>query len=344
MTRLGQGAYVGFGLGAHGTDMTNSDMQLFMVLLGDSDGLQLERDVIEFPDMLDEFEAAHDGLLKAGRRRITGTLTLRATYDGLQDLLRMVTGHAVSPSGSSPWTYAFSPASRVGGSHYVLANSYVLGIEVFRGQNVAGTVANSTFYQNCTIQQMQWNFNDDGSVTVALTIIGGGYTISAKTASPSYTSDYIIMPTGQANPNNLVELDGTAYPCFSADILLNTGLDFRHDLTAIGTLAVMPANKFQCSGNFEIEVPDDTFLNKLDDPEGSRFNAGTFHIYGGTSGSRQLIFTFDEIILNSPAEPRASSLGPVRMSMAWTARSSAVGTPSVDISVMNGESAYTLTP
>ena len=51
MVRLGQGAYVGFGLGAFGTDMAAADMELFFRVTDAFDSMQVERDRIEFNDL-----------------------------------------------------------------------------------------------------------------------------------------------------------------------------------------------------------------------------------------------------------------------------------------------------
>jgi len=340
MVRLGQGAYVGFGLGAFGTAMTNADMELFFRVTDAFDGIQVERDRIEFADLTSEYKLA--SLIKAGHRRVTGTISLMATFDGLQDILRMVTGHNVASSGTvGTYSWAFSPPTRTSGSHYVLANGYALGIEVYRGDNTAAGALQSTFYQDCTIQQCQVSFEPNGFVQITLTFIGTHYTLNTKTVSPTFKTNYMVTPTGQvAGANDFLTLDGGGYICHGAGFTINTGLDFRHDITSIGTLLPMPSGKQEISIDAEIESDDDTFLNILDDPEGSRFSSGTFLLYG--SASEQLLVSFDELVLNSPAEPRAAGLGPVRTSLSMEAQSSAVGTPAYTITLTNAESAYTL--
>lgn len=338
MVRLGQGAYVGFGLGAFGTDMAAGEMELFFRVTDAFDSLQVERDRIEFNDLTSEYKLAD--LLKAGHRRVTGTISLMATYDGLQDLLRMLTGHDVAATGTAtPYTWAFTPVARTGGAHYVLAGERALGIEIFRGAATTAGSINSTFYQDCVIQQVQFSFEPNGFVQLTLTFIGSHFTQGAN-GTPVYKGTYMVTPTGQANPNDFLELDGSAYICHGATVTINTGLDFRHDVTAIGTLFPMPSGKLEITVDAEIETDDDSLLAKLDDPEGSRFNAGLIHLYD--DANNQLQISFDELVLNSPAEPRAAGLGPVRTSLSMEAQSSAAGTPAYGITLTNAENAYTL--
>lgn len=332
MVRLGIGSYVGFGLVGYATNGTNADMDMYFAVGGDFDVLQVERDRLEFDDLTSDFQ--HVTAMVAGHRRVTGSVKLKATYGGMQDLLRAITGHNDAPAvAGGGFQYDFVPVSRANAAHHIFGSTpRGWCIEVFRG----GTATNSTFYQGCVITSAKFSFKPNSYVEVDLTFVGRGYTRTAKTASPTFKTDRIKTPTGQSDT---LQLGGTYYVCHSADIEISLQVEGRYDVGAIEMKQPLPTAKQMLKLTAEIEVDDDSFLDKLNDPEGSRFTGGNA-LAIVESATKSLSWTFDELLLESPSEPRATSLGVVKTQLSMTAQAATVSVPSYSVSLINLESAY----
>ena len=330
MARLGAGSFVGLALLGFATDGVAADIDMWFPVEESFDGLQAERDLITFNDLSGDFESTPT--LAAGQRRVTGTLKLKATYGGLQDLLRAITGHNSAPTGSGPYTYSFTPVPRSSSSHYVFGSTpRGWCIEVFKG----GSAANSTFYQGCVISSVKIAFKPNSLVEIDLSFQGRKYTSSAK-STPTFKVDRIKTPTGQVA--NMISLGGTQYVTHSADLEIALNVEPRYDVSAVDPLQPLPSSKQGVTLSCEIETDDDAFLARLDDPETQRFTSGSLSIV--ESASRSLIFTFDELVLKPPAEQRATSLGLVKSSLTMMAMASTITGPSYTVALINSESAY----
>lgn len=344
MVRLGQGAFIGFGDMSTGYAVNGAaaDIQLRFVVDDAFDNPQLERDVIEFNDLTSQYQ--NTAVLKAGQRRVTGNVSLRVTYDGLQDILRMITGHDVTPAGSPNNSYAFVPVDNISGSHYWLGSPQRnLVMEVYRG----GGVANSVFYQGIEISQAVFRFDANSYVMLELTFVGRGYTITAASTTPAFKSSFAVTPVGQAGA--FLSLGGTAVTTRSATVTINLNLEPRYDVSGIDPLLPLPGGKTTIQLACEIERDDDTDLNILDDPENARFAsvgspataAGTLELQ--SAANNQLNWTFDELILQAPAENRAAGLGQTLSSLTMDVYASSLTATPYTVTLISDENAYNLT-
>lgn len=335
--RLGQGSYVGFGVVTpYSTVGSNADITQYFQVVAGFDNLQLERDILEFDDLTNNWMDTN--LLVGGQRRVTGSVTLRVFFDGLQDILRMVTGHNVGVTGSGPYTYAFVPFEKSSSSHYWLGTtSRGMVIELYRG----GGVANSVFYQGAEISEIRFNFTQNAFVDMQITFIARGYTIGAKTASPTYPTDPVFTPTGQDFASDpFLVLGGTSYHVRgTASVVVTNAVDFNYDISAIETDIPLPTGKDTATIEAEVEVDDDTLLNVLDDPEGSRFSNAIVKVEQQTNGST-LQFTFEEGVLRAPAESRPQSQGIQLARLTAEAWTTSPSTPAYTATLINQDSAY----
>lgn len=338
--RLGKGSFVGMGLVSptYTTDGTSADMDFFLPVAGGFDNLQLERDVLEFDDLTSDWPDATK--IQAGQRRITGSLTLRASYAALPDILRMLLGHNAGVTGTTaPFTYALTPLSKTDTSHYWLGSTLrTWCIELYRG----GSVANSVFYQGCQITEFRLNFTPNAFVELVLTFIGRGFTKTAKSGAPSFAADFAYTPTGQAAATiGFLELDDVEQKVKgTASIVISSGIDFNFDITGIETFLPVPTSKDTVMVEAEVEVTDDALLDVLDDPVGSRYLKVALELDNteNTSGMR---IEIDQAILEAPAESRPQNHGIqlARMSLKGYAQNDTV--PAIaSFTITNQESDY----
>ncbi len=258
--RLGHGAYIGIGSpAAFGTNGTQSDIVSYWAVDEAADNLNLERDLLEFNDLTAPWKLSD--LVKAGRRRVTGSVTLKCTWSGLQDILRFLVGHNVSPTTSAPYTYAF--VSLVPSGWWHLSNNRGLCIEMYRG----GGLTNSVFYQGCVITELSFKFESNNYVELAISFIGRGYTIgtrSAPTFPCAFETDFMVTPTGQSGSGEeffqmkMPSGSLTEYTCRSCTVTINTGVDAREDVTSIETLLPYPTEKMSVKLDAEWELGPET--------------------------------------------------------------------------------------
>ena len=334
MTRFGQGAYVGIGVKTpYATDGVGADINLWYVVDDGHDNLQLERDVLEFETLTGDFMSTD--VIKAGQRRVTGSLTLKVPLAGLQDLLRVVTGHDVAPSGVGPYIYPFVPAARESSAHYMLGTTKRhLVIELFRG----GGVANSLFYQGCVITEIALSFEQNNYVEATLTFLGRGFVIGAA-STPSYLGDFAKTTTGQVGA--FLDLGGTPFVAKGASVTITTGLALLYDLTGIEPLGIQPEGKVLCAVTAEVEADDDTLANRLDDPETAttgRFSSGALTLT--LTANLILAFTFDELVLAAPVEPRAAGFGQTYAALTLNAWASSHIGQAYTVTLTNNDAAY----
>ena len=319
--RIGQGAFIGIGETAFATNGTKADIKLTWNIDDGADSMQVERDIIEFNDLTSQWKNA--ATIKEGHRRVTGSVTLKATGGGLQDILRMVTGHNVTVSGSSPYTYDFVPPNW--STNYWLANTKGLCIEVFRG-GTQGT-DDSVFYQGCQISELSMKFEPGSFVELSMSFIGRGYTIGTSSVMGTVNTtktDYMVTTTGQNQSSSpFLQLDPgdglDDYVCKSATITLTPGIDVRNDVTGVEGLLPYPTGKWEVKLDADIEVKDDTMLDKLNNPSDAsgtsgRFIQGKLHL---DEGSYDLTWLFDALTLQSPAESRTAGIGVTTTSVSF---------------------------
>ena len=334
MTRFGQGAYVGIGVKTpYATDGVAADIKLWYVVDDGHDNLQGERDVLEFETLTGDFMSTDT--IKAGQRRITGSLTLKVPLAGLQDLLRAITGHDIPPTGVGPYVYSFVPVARDSASHYMIGTTKRhLVLELFRG----GAAANSLFYQGAAVTEIQLTFEQNNYVEVTLSFIGRGWAITAK-STPSYLGDFAKTTTGQAAA--FLDLGGVVYTAKGATVTITTGLALLYDLTGIEPIGIQPEGKVLCVLTAEVEADDDTLIDRLDDPETAgtgRFSSGTLTLF--LTANLILVFTFDELVLAAPVEPRAAGFGQTYSSLTLNAWASTHTGQAYTVTLTNNDAAY----
>ncbi len=334
MTRFGQGAYVGIGVKTpYATDGVAADIKLWYVVDDGHDNLQLERDVLEFETLTGDFMSTD--VIKAGQRRVTGSLTLKVPLEGLQDLLRAMTGHDVSPTGVGPYVYAFVPVARDSASHYMIGTTKRhMVIELFRG----GSGATSLYYQGCIATEIQLAFEQNNYVELTISFVGRGFAITAK-STPTYLGDFAKTTTGQAGA--FLDLGGDTHVAKGATVTITTGLALLYDLTGIEPLGIQPEGKVLCSLTAEVEADDDTLANRLDDPETAttgRFSSGSLTLT--LTANLVLVFTFDELVLAAPVEPRAAGFGQTYAALTLNAWASTHTGQAYTVTLTNNDSAY----
>lgn len=340
--RLGAGAYLAFGSSAaYATDAVAADMDVGHYIDEAADNLQVERNVLEFADLFSQWPLKTTR--KAGHRQVTGSVTLKATWSGLQDILRFLTGHNVAVSGTGPYTYAFVPADW--SSNWWITNNRALTIEIFRG----GSFANSVFYQGCEIQELSVKYESGAFVELTLNFIGRGYTIGAK-SSQALNTDFICTPTGQSqstDPFFQFNAGGglTTYVTRSLTVTITTGIDFRRDVTGIEPLLPYPTEKWTTKVDAEFEIGDENLLTILDDPEGSSITEARVELDNNQSGAnnRNLLWTFDDVKLESPAEARAASIGVMVASISGMAEAATAASQAFNVTLINGQNGYQIT-
>lgn len=340
--RLGFGSYVGFGVklasGSTKGGHAATDVKFWMRVDEGFDDITTQRDRLQFQDMFSEDEvAAH---VKPGQRKVDGTLSLKLTYDGLQDLLRFFTGHNVAVSGAGPFTYAFVPVAYNNAAHcWAGTTERLMTIEVHRGG-----VTNSTYYYGCVLSSLQIAFEGNARVTAVLGVKGRGFKVGTANA-PVFNTDPMVTPTGQATA--LFQLQSVGYSCNKAQISIDTGLDFNFDVSQIETSLPVIAKKRSVKINAELRVPDDqTWLDRLDNPDAALADDVIITLDNGAAAGalRQLIFTFPNCKTDSPAEPRVRSIGAVTLALQMTGMSSTGAVPAYSVTLKNGVTNYVQNP
>ncbi|MCC6670405.1 MAG: hypothetical protein IT458_05045 [Planctomycetes bacterium] len=336
MVRFGLGAYVGFGDLPFLTDGAAADIKSWFRVFEEFDGIQLERVILDMDDL-----STYDkqvATLYPGHRQVSGQIVLRATYDHLQYLLRHLTGHNVTATGTSPYVWTFGPIEPNSGSHYVYSGAgRGFCIEVYRGHS-----ANSVFYQGCLINEWSMKFEPGSHVELTLGFVGRGHTIGAK-STPAFNAEFITTPTGQAlaGATAFVQLpSGTPRIARSASISIRNAIELRRDVSSIEPLMSYPQGKREVMLECEVETDDDTFLTQLNDPRGSRFASGTLYLADAVTATRQLAFNFNELALQSPAESRVRNLGVITCALKLVAYRDTSNPAITSIQLQNGQNTY----
>lgn len=316
MTRLGLGSFASLGtLAGYTIDGTNTDVKIDLRLESGNVNAQYERDRIEH-DNMDTIEAL-SVLVQGGQERVTGSLTFRLTYGDLADILRLISGDdvVISVIVDNDWIMR-SPNSA---DHYLLNSSAVRHM-VLEIQSQDAT--NSVFYQGLQIINATFTFEPNGFLVCTLTWIGARHTRSAKTVAADFKTDFIGMPTGQANL--LFKLDGVARRANSVTVSIDMPLEHRYDIIdKAPSVEPMPTGKRVVTVEADIEFPasDATLLSALEDPVANRFvgsNGNTLQVVG--SGTTDLLITFGDLWLNPPADPRPEGVGVMRANLSLVAK------------------------
>lgn len=321
----------------YSTQGVAADIQMWLRVDSSYDNLSTERAIIKFEDLTEEWEQV--AYLRTGQRKMQGGIVLRMTYDGLQDILRQFTGYEPTPSAGPPYSWVFTPVPRSSTAHFSYGTTKrTLVIENYRG----GGHANSTYYQGCQISKLSWKFTQNAFVELTIEFVGRGYTLGAKSTPGTFKGDFASLPTGQDQTTTpFLVLGGTTYICRSATVTVGAGVEARYDVTAIESLQPIPGQKQEVMLEAEIEVDDDTMINFADDPATNRFATASLRILSPNGSGLQ--FSFDELAVKSPAEPRVSGLGVTVSKLSLQAYSSAAGVASYSANVTNQENAHTLT-
>ena len=333
MVQPAVGSYIGFGeVTPYGTNGAAADMEVWFKVEDDAFGVEQEVDSIEFNDLTswDELVSEHED----GQRRITGTVTLKPTWEGLQTLLRFLTGHNVGVSGAGPFTYAFVPVDFDNTAHY----SHGTTVRHLAIEKYLGHATLSQFFQGCIITQAEFKFDAGQRVMVTLTWVGRAKTSSAK-STPTYGAKNMIVPTGQSTP--LITLGGATPFTKSATVTINNQMEVRYDVTGAEPSLPYPSAKREVRLECEIEpAADDTFYTAGDAPKTNKLTSASLDLLTAGGADEQLIFVFDELILETPSEPQPAGLGPVTQTLNYMVKSSAIGTASYSVTLLNDDTDY----
>jgi hypothetical protein len=207
-------------------------------------------------------------------------------------------------------------------------------IELFRG----GPGANSLYYQGCIATEVQLSFEQNNYVELTISFVGRGFAITAKSV-PTFLGDFAKTTTGQVGA--FLDLGGDTHVAKGATVTITTGLALLYDLTGIEPIGIQPEGKVLCVLTAEVEADDDTLANRLDDPEtatSGRFSSGSLTLT--LTANLVLVFTFDELVLAAPVEPRAAGFGQTYASLTLNAWAASHTGQAYTVTLTNNDSAY----
>ncbi|MFQ5471252.1 MAG: phage tail tube protein [Dehalococcoidia bacterium] len=315
MVRLGEGAFVSFGIvNGYATDGTSTNTTLPIRVQGGDLSMQFERDRLEFED-LDQIQNV-SALVLGGQKRVTGTLTMRIAYSELGDILRILTGDNQAISISLNNTYAIKSPTDATHTFFGTTIRHIV-MEV-----MTNDATNAIFYQGLEVTNFQFTFEANNYVTLQITFLGRDITRTAKSATPTYLSDYIASPSGQAAL--LFTLEGTTYRSNSVTVTVDLPLEHRYDVIDVApSTHPLPTGKRTVTVEADIEAPDTdaTLMSALEDPVANKFlGASTNKVDLVTDASNQLTLTFGDLWLNPPGEARPEGIGVLRASLSMLAK------------------------
>lgn len=333
MVQSGIGSYIGFGeVATYATNGVNTDMEIWFRVEDDAFGVEQEVDMVEFTQLTswDELSADHVD----GQRRVTGTVTLKPTWEGLQNIFRFLTGHNVTVSGVGPYTYAFVPVGFNDTAHY----SHGTTVRHLCIEKNLGNATNSVYYQGCIITQAEFKFDPGQRFTLTLTWIGRRKTKSAK-STPSYGSTPMVVPTGQST--TFLLLGGGTEITKSCTVTINNAMEARYDLTDQEPLIPYPSGQREVTLEVEVEPDtDEDYFDASDAPITNKLSSGSVTLETAGGSDEQLVIAFDELVLTTPSEPQPAGFGPVTQTLTYKAKSSAVGTSAYTITLVNDDTDY----
>lgn len=324
MVRYGIGSYCGIGLvDGYTTNGDNTDIEDYYRVEDGSVQLQTEQGIVSFTDLADYDQTIESQTL--GQQKVSGSLTLRPSYDQLHRLLRMVTGHAPAVSGGAdPYLWSFVPVDPNSSSHYLSGSTVRHAvIEVYRSDSGG----NSIFYQGCIPTEVTFNFEPNAFVEVTINFIGRGYTVGTKSASPTFGSDYVKGPTGQlANSFLKMGTEGAeaGYRCGKASLTISEPKEHRWDVGDKNP-SVIPAitGPREVSLNVEIESDgaldsDTTLMAVLASPIATRFDSVVLSVVKQLApgpGDRTLIFNLYNCVIQPGGEPTLTGHGLIKLNL-----------------------------
>jgi hypothetical protein len=343
MVRYGKGSYCGIGVvSGYTTDGTASSMEDHFRIDDGAAQLKLEQELMTFPDLSQYDETIESK--RAGQQHISGSLTVRPTFEQLHRLLRWITGHAPAPSGSDPYLYAFVPADPTGSAHYLFGSvDRHLVVELYRGDSSGRSV----FYQGLVPTEVQLRFEPNAFLEVTINFIGRGYTVGPKSASPSFGSDYAKCPTGQAAGSflRMGSYGGeTGYRCSSATMTITEPREHRWDVIDVNP-SVIPAISGPREVMLSVEVEsdgtldnDETLLQLIGDPVTNRIPSALLTLQ--KSASRSMVMQLYECVVQPGAEPQISGHGLIKLNLELKAHCSATYPTAYIASCQNGQAAF----
>lgn len=186
--RFGAGAYVGMGVVTpYATTGKNSDIDFLIRAQDGTDAISYKRTLLD-PKDLSSYDEQFDQV-QAGEETVEGTMSDKATFSAMQDILRLMCGSNPTVSGANPYTYAFTGSSKPtrfsDPNHYQIASSgrnWV--VEMFRGTVVRSTTETQA---------------DTGTITVGTS--GGAITLtraSGAWSSTAYVRGALVTISGSA--------------------------------------------------------------------------------------------------------------------------------------------------
>lgn len=270
--------------------------------------LSFEKQVLEL-DTFFEYDVSFGDLFE-GVETSQGTLTVVPNWSRLNMILRHVTGHSPTPTGTGPYLYTFTPKDWGDPAHYVFGTNAVannpagpraFGVEMFTNP----TSGQSVFYDKIIVNTFELSFKPKSFLELKLGVIGGTVTAGTK-STPVYTVDPIVTPTGQASV--FLNLGGATFPCYELTLRIENGMTHEHEVTSFAPTAMVPAERRKVSFEATIEVDTDDFvLSKLKTFKANSFGTSVITFDNGLNPlsnplARAMSFTFDRVVVTSPAD------------------------------------------
>ena len=336
MVRIGQGSYIGIGVvsgsyvspdSLYGSKVgTAADIKLWFRAQEDTDQIQFERDVVQFPEVT-SYDPPIESAIE-GQKRVTGSLNFATTWEYFIDLMRLITGHNVSQL--SPGEFIYDPVEPSNSAHYLFGTvPRWLVVEVFRGDKSVSPA--SVYYQGFLPTNIQFQLQGNQFVQVQMEGIGSHITVSQK-STPSFGSLYMKTPTGQT-VQTFMKLyketsptEGKHFICRTARIRFNQPLEHRYDVADVVPSAMpLPNAKREVTVEAEIEAEDtDSIVNgwmqHAENPVDKRFRK--IEVLLVHDASNEILFTLHHVTLQPPVEPRVAGIGVLRANFTGMAHAS----------------------
>jgi len=338
MARLGLGAYIAFGyVAGYTTDGTNAALDFYLPVEGGFHNLQGETDRMNFEN-LDTYDPLRS-MQFGGQKRVSGSVTFRAPWGAMADILRMITGHNATIAGA-PLLGDFTALDPNATAHILWGTTKRnLFAEVYTGS----TDGNSTFYQGLAITQATINFAAADYVEISLTFLGRGVTRGAKSAAPAFKRDLMKTPVGSAA--RLLSIGGTQYRSNSVGITIDTPYSHNYDVADDEpSTNPQPDGKRSVTVEVDIEAADTdaTFQSLLETPETAGSEKDVV-VTLNPSGNDLLTFTLKDCLLEPGVEARPEGVGLLRATMTFTAHDDGA-VPIYDVSLQNNDYASATLP
>lgn len=318
-------SYFGISVVAQGTTAVNTDTAIWVKTEDDADSMNPIQELVAW-EPNDRYDMAA-GNIYPSRRHGDGSMTITTGWDEAQDLLRILTGHNVTPAASGSlfdYDFDFVDPDLSSTVHYLIGST-AREVAIERFTNSAD--GNSVFYQGCIPVSWSVNFEPSGLLKWTINWIFRETTRTTKSTAV-YSTNLMRSPTGQATvmvalTTNAVE---TTYISQGVTFAVNQPAAHRWDTPdSTPNAGTYPSEKRTITCEVDMEAPanDETFIAILENPEDTtkRFDTAKIRLeHTFASGLHKLHFDMREATIEPPATRKQAGIGLARMQISLMAR------------------------